>query len=543
MKVSFKFKIALVSFGISGALLTTFGLVFFVAIYQAGIDRLDRELQTLVESSMRGPRPNEHWQSFDESLNYIYGDEGIANIALQVMGPGAQITYESDNAPPELLALPALRIPIQTGLYPSPRNAQPRPQEPMNFKMDELSPGAHFSERLDLNRDGKVSIDEFDGPPLDFERFDANADGFLSKAEFMFKGDSAGEMMPTYEELLPTRKPVFFTLSTSSGNWRVCTSQNARLGMRVAMDMNMFYADINRLRTTFMITVPLGLILLGIAGWFLAARALKPVAVIADTASGIGAKELDKRIPMVGNDIELTRLVTVFNHMLERLDKSYHQAVRFSADAAHELQTPLTILQGELDNAIQDAQDGSEEQQRYSMLLEELRNLKAVVQKLLLLAHADEGRLNLNPQPANLSNLIGEAAEDLEIMAPHLRIETAIEKDITLPADVALLNQTLRNMTSNVAKYADPDGKAVFTLKSDRNQVRFTLANTAAPVPAEDQPLLFERFHRVDKSRTESGSGLGLSLAREIARAHGGELHLDPYADGMVSFTLTLPRG
>ena len=185
-------------------------------------------------------------------------------------------------------------------------------------------------------------------------------------------------------------------LSSVITNWRVGIFSTPEITLIAAIDMNSFYAEINRLRTAFMISVPLGLLILGYMGWYLADRAMKPVAAIAETAEGITAKGLDQRIPMIGNDIELERLVTVSNSMLDRLEKSYHQAVRFSADAAHELQTPLTILQGELDNAIQTSENGSEEQQRYSMLLEELRNLKAVVQKLLLLAHADEGRLNVN---------------------------------------------------------------------------------------------------------------------------------------------------
>ncbi|WP_372846415.1 ATP-binding protein [Pontiella sp.] len=331
------------------------------------------------------------------------------------------------------------------------------------------------------------------------------------------------------------------TVETPTINWRAGVFCTDEITLVAAMDMDAFNAEVNRFRTAFMIAVPLGLILLGLLGWFLAGHAMKPVAAIADTVEGITAKGLDKRIPMISNDIELERLVTVSNNMLDRLEKSYHQAVRFSADAAHELQTPLTILQGELDNAIQSSEDGSNEQQRYSMLLEELRNLKAVVQKLLLLAHADEGRLHVQHQPVDLSELAANAAEDLELMAPNLEIEQEIAPGLVVNGDPALLNQAIRNMTSNAAKYATANGRAVFALKRDDGKALFTLSNTASPIPEADRPLLFDRFHRVDKARTTAGSGLGLSLAREIARAHGGDLVLDPCDEVMVSFTLTLP--
>jgi signal transduction histidine kinase len=394
--------------------------------------------------------------------------------------------------------------------------------------------------RLDQNGDGLISVDEFDGPIADFVEMDINGDGFITTAE-----DSAPDDMfmppPMRREPPALVQPVFQTLETSSGDWRVGTFRTREQSVLMAMDMEVFYQDINRFRTAFLIAVPAGLIVLAFAGWFLADRAMRPVVIIADTAEGITAKGLDRRIPMVGRDIELQRLVSVFNNMLDRLEKGYQQAVRFSADAAHELQTPLTILQGELDNAIQSAEAGSTEQQRYGMLLEELSNLKSVVQKLLLLAHADEGRLKLNASPIDLSELIRSAAEDLEVMAPELKIEISVPERITTIADAALLNQAVRNMISNAAKYASEGGTVVFSLEPGEEQVCFQLANTAVPIPDEDQPLLFKRFHRVEKSRTTAGSGLGLSLAREIARAHGGDLVLNPYREGKVSFSLTLP--
>ncbi|VGO20333.1 ATP-binding protein [Pontiella sulfatireligans] len=521
MKLSFKFKIATISFAISGTLLTVFGMVFFAFIYQSGIDRMDREIRSLVEAQLRVGHPPEHWQNFDKSLKFIYGEGHISRIALLVSDSRDRTLFQSENAPAVLAALP--------------RPALPSPPE-----QDRPGTKDHL-EHLDKNKDGRISHDEFDGPAHVFYEADADDDGFIATEEIA-ELDAPPFRRPPMDDQPPLSDVAAFqTQETPSGSWRIGIFRDPELTVIVAMDMNAFYADINRFRVAFMVAVPLGLLLLGITGWFLAAGAMRPVAIIADTAEGITAKGLDKRIPMVGNDEELERLVRVSNGMLDRLETSYHQAVRFSADAAHELQTPLTILQGELDNAIQSSEDGSTEQQRYSMLLEELRNLKSVVQKLLLLAHADEGRLNINTVPVDLSELIHNATEDIEIMAPKLKIDTHIGERIEILADPALLNQTIRNMASNAAKYADENGHAVFTLEQDKQAVRFTLANTAPPIPDEDQPLLFDRFHRVEKSRTTAGSGLGLSLAREIARAHGGDLVLDPYKDGMVSFTLTLP--
>jgi signal transduction histidine kinase len=530
MKLSFKFKIALLSFTVSGALLIGFGLLFFAFAFQTGLDRMDREIRTMADSSLHSARPPEHWKTFDRSIQFIYGESLTPHIALLVLEDPDHILFQSENAPSELASLPRPAT-------------QPRPIERQRPES-----GTPFILRLDRNNDGLVSLEEFDGPPGVFHRTDTDRDEQISSEESMAlmgpppeSGAFDNRFSDTEAPPLQDTASSFQTLETANGRWRVGLFSEAELTVLIAIDMNTFYAGINRFRIAFFLAVPLGLVLLGFTGWFLAARAMRPVAIIADTAEGITAKGLDRRIPTVGNDIELERLVTVINAMLDRLEKSYHQAVRFSADAAHELQTPLTILQGELDNAIQSSENGSEEQQHYSDLLEELSNLKAVVQKLLLLAHADEGRLKVNRLPVDLSDLVRSSAEDLEIMAPGLRIEPRIPDKIHLSADAALLNQILRNMTSNAAKYSTPSGKVRLVLESDEKEIRFPLSNTAVPIPDADRPLLFDRFHRVDKARTSAGSGLGLSLAREIARAHGGDLVLNPYADGQVSFTLSLP--
>ena len=189
-------------------------------------------------------------------------------------------------------------------------------------------------------------------------------------------------------------------------------------------------------------------------------------------------------MPEVATDRELGRLVEVINSMLERLERSFAQAERFSSDAAHELQTPLTVLQGELDNAIQRAVPGSDEQRQYSSLLEEVRRLKAVVHKLLLLARADAGRLNLQLEPVNLGDLLAEAIEDVEAMAPEVHVESAIASAAPVMADPDLLNQVVRNMTGNAIKHGERDGVIRFELAVEGEDVRFTLSNTGESIPA-----------------------------------------------------------
>jgi signal transduction histidine kinase len=524
MRLSFKLKIAFLSLALSGTLLTAFGVLFFSFAYHAGIERMDQEMRTLVESSFRGPRPPDYWENFDKSLNFIYGEQTTARVELYVVDVEAYEPFISENAPARLSEFVGDPTFVSAG--------QGRVAD---------SDGKNFSASLDQNQDGRISIEEFNGPADDFFYLDSDQDRFLSSAEL----SRVNRLAPP-----PRQRPIeppglleasFQNLETEHGNWRVARFESPELVVIMAMDLEVFYQDIKGFQSAFLIAVAIGLLLLAGAGWFLAGRAMRPVARIADTAEGITAQGLDQRIPMVSSDIELERLVNVCNDMLDRLEKSYRQAVRFSADAAHELQTPLTILQGELDNAIQSADAGSLEQQRYCMLLEELSNLKTVVQKLLLLAHADEGRLKLNLVPVDLVQLLRTAMEDFEIIAPDLKIESQLPKRLVLPADAALLGQAIRNMTSNAAKYTEAGGHVRFSLDVVDGVAQCILGNSAEPISETDCDQLFERFYRVEKSRTTAGSGLGLSLAREIARAHHGDLQLLPYHSGMVFFALTLP--
>lgn len=587
MKFSFKFKIAALSFLVSGTLLAAFGVTLFAFIYSSSIDQMDSELQALIEGPLSGPMDRAFWERFGSSFEFIMEETSSDRVELLVLGADNEILYKTTNAPPQLAELPLPELPPPPEILQGPQNMNFGPMGwPMGTNIYGSSSnsfipytgiqtyGAPYSGSPYYNTSpyygnamtpfaqtqgiqggfpgqtspynfgpGQTSPYNF-GPENGFDRPNQNAPGRMERQDPRQTrrggGRDPGFDMRRDRGPLPTASK-FQTLELPGGNWRAGILRNQNATIFAAMDMNSFNEKINRFRNAFLIFGSLGLALLGVAGWFLAGRAMKPIAVIAKTTEGITAKGLNQRIPEVAKDVELVHLVTVANNMLDRLEKSYLQAVRFSADAAHELQTPLTILQGELDNALQSAEIGSDEQQRYGMLLEELRNLKSVVQKLLLLSHADEGRLKLNPEPVDLGELIHDAAEDLEIMAPELTTKINAPEKLIIQADRALLNQIIRNMTSNAAKYTTPQGTVAFNLTTEGKTVRFTLSNSATPIPEEDRPLLFDRFHRVDKSRTTSGSGLGLSMAREIARAHGGDLVLEPAMEETVSFTLTLP--
>jgi signal transduction histidine kinase len=231
--------------------------------------------------------------------------------------------------------------------------------------------------------------------------------------------------------------------------------------------------------------------------------------------------------------------------MLERLERSFHQASRFSGDAAHELKTPLAILRGELEQAVQQAEAGSLMQQTLSHLLEEVSRLSSIVRKLLLLSLADAGQMSLRREPVDITALVQEQLEDVALLAPELTVTAALEPNLKVMGDRDLLIQVVQNLLSNAIKYNLPRGWIRVQGKRQQGQVGITVANAAKLLSSEEQAQLFERFYRGNPARTRvtDGLGLGLSLAREIARAHGGDVILVASSPSEVQFCLTLPTG
>lgn len=514
--MAFRLRIALLSLATSGVLLIGFGIFFLATIQSVGLERVDREIRALAEGQLRGRSLGRRWENVERSLGFIYGETGSSRLAIQMRDDAGRILFTSPTFPEEIADL----SPPELAFRPSVR--------PLS--------GDDLLRSLDLDLDGRLSRSEFDGSPVAFAGFDSDGDGVLDRDEV---GAAAARRQPPRQ-----KESVFRTIETSTGTWRVGFLGNELVTLLVGIDLAELSAETRRFRRAFFVATPLALLGLALAGWWLANRALRPVALLTRTAEKVTAGALDRRVPVVATDHELRLLVDVINGMLARLERSFEQAVRFSSDAAHELQTPLTVLQGELDNAIQAAADGSEEQRNLSSLLEEVRRLKAVVHKLLLLARADAGRLDLQRESVDLSDLLESALEDVEAMAPGRRVEKAITPGVSVMADEDLLNRVLLNMASNAVRYGEPKGVIRFELAVEEEIVKFSLANSGPSIPPEDRERIFDRFYRVDASRDGrvGGSGLGLSLAREIARAHGGDLALGPDQPGMTIFVLTLPR-
>ena len=319
---------------------------------------------------------------------------------------------------------------------------------------------------------------------------------------------------------------------------------SSELTIVLGLNLRRVNAEMAQVRYGIFTAFPIALLFVAAGAWWMSQRTLKPIRAVTGAIKRIRAKGLDQRVPGEDEDREFAELIAVFNDMMDWLEKSFHQAIRFSADASHELKTPLTVLQAQLEQAVQEAEPGSDEQRRYVEFGKELQRLKSITQKLLLLSRIDAGEFKLNLRPLNLSQLLEGIVEDTEVLAPALTVEGEISDNLWVMADADLMKQVIQNLAANAVKFNHKGGFVRFKLHADDKAVEFTIANSGKGIAPEDRDKVFTRFYRGDKARTRgvSGAGLGLSLAREIIRAHQGELVLEPSTDGNTVFSLTLPR-
>jgi len=498
---SFRLKIALLSTLVSGSILLAFGWFFLALIYRVGLERIDREIRALGESQLRGRPRRDVGRDFERSLHFIYG-EGEQRFIFRLSDERGEVLYQSPQWP---AALDDRSLPRLGEILPEPEPGRRPPPPPYGGP-----PPPGRPPRPDRPPDRPP-----EGPPED------------------------GTPRPPRP-----RKPAFATVRDGETSWRVGVMGHERNSIVLGTDLTAFLADNDRYRNLFLVTCPLALALLAGGGWWLATRALRPVEVITRTAARINARGLNERIPAIRSDRELARLVEVMNGMLERLERSFRQSARFSADAAHELKTPLTILQGQLEQALQEAPDSSAEQQTYGELLAEVQRLRSIVRKLLLLAQADAGQMRGGVEAVDLSERARGVLEDTRELAPHLDVRAEIAPGVRVRGDPDLLTQVLQNLASNAVKFNHGTPGAIeIELRSEQGHAVFRMANTGQPLSREEQERIFERFYRGDPSRSRrvDGVGLGLSLAREIAASHGGDLRVDTARPGWVRFTLVLP--
>ena len=301
--------------------------------------------------------------------------------------------------------------------------------------------------------------------------------------------------------------------------------------------------EVQELVMAYLLALPFVATVAAAGAWWMAGRLTDPLIRLANAAERMDARTLHERLPEPQGADEISRLTRVLNSLFERLERSFVQASRFAADASHELCTPLAIMRGGIEEAIQADPSGRDAPLLVS-LLEENQRLATIADKLLFLARADAGKLIADSEFVDLSELIQDIAEDFTILAEAkgVRLETQIDLDVSVTGDRSLLRQLFLNLFDNAVSYNTNGGWIVTRLHRQGSNAIFSISNSSEVIPVEAQTRIFERFFRASDSRDRQsgGVGLGLSLCREIALAHGGELKLVTSDSNATIFRLNL---
>jgi heavy metal sensor kinase len=279
----------------------------------------------------------------------------------------------------------------------------------------------------------------------------------------------------------------------------------------------------------------------GLLGYFLARRALRPVATITKTARRISGQDLSARLGLSGVDDEVGRLAETFDEMLERLEQSFKRERRFAADASHELRTPLAAMEAILGVVRAEPRDAADYQKALDDIADETSRLRALVEKLLELARSSRPTATDFTQ-VDVSTLVEDVGEVLRPLAraKGLSLECRLEPGLIVSGDSDSLIRLFLNLVENAIKFTERGGVTISARRRGDGAV-VEVADTGLGIAAERIPHVFERFYRGDPSRSAPGTGLGLALAQQIALNHKGTLTArSSEGEGSV-FTVTLP--
>ena len=287
------------------------------------------------------------------------------------------------------------------------------------------------------------------------------------------------------------------------------------------------------------------LLVMGIGSW--AFRGMgTPLADVMAAADAMAEGDLSVRTPEQGPG-EFRRLARSFNRMAEELERAEQRRRNLTADVAHELRTPLHILQGNLEGILDGVYEPTAEQ--INAMLEETHLLTRLIDDLQTLSLAEGGQLSLKMEQVNVAELLTDVGTSFSgpAEAESIRLQVDVpDAPMLVTADAGRLDQVLSNLVANALRYTPTGGRITLAAESTPTGVRISVSDTGEGITGEDLPYVFDRFWRGDRARTRAtgaGSGLGLAIARQLVRAHGGEISVESAVGQGTTFVIGLPVG
>ncbi|MCC6545018.1 MAG: HAMP domain-containing protein [Nitrospirae bacterium] len=375
-----------------------------------------------------------------------------------------------------------------------------------------------------------------------------------SRAIIFSSSISEAERFPVTEEMwgkIYHREMSLTTLSIMEGltSMRVLTkpifNRNKLVYIiQVGSSLHDIQTTLENILLLNLLFIPATTILLGGGGWILTKRALKPLDTVIRASHTISSGDLQHRIEVSDKTSrEIRDLTAAFNQMIIRLETSFRQIRDFSENVSHELRIPLSILRGQTELSLRRLRSGGEYKETLESNLEEILRMEMIVERLLFLSKADRGEIELKKVELDVEDLLRYVYNKLRIPAREKNVHMTLDTNgpVLILGDDLFVRELLLNLVQNAIVYTPAGGDVALSLCKRDTVALVSFADTGCGIPEDEVPYIFDRFYQVDKSRSNQGHGLGLSLCKWIVEAHQGKLSVESTVGKGSRFTVTFP--
>ncbi len=348
--------------------------------------------------------------------------------------------------------------------------------------------------------------------------------------------------------LLDSREPVFDTISIADRRHKVRVLY-AVIGPGMILQLGQSMENHTRIievfRKVFITTMVILFALAVVVGWFMARRALVGVATVTRTARRISEGSLEERVPVNKRADEIDQLALTFNQMLDRIEQLVTGIREMSDNIAHDLKSPITRIRGIAEVSMTSGASLKGYESMAAGTIEECDRLLDMINTMLVISRTEAGVNQLEYRQVDITRLVHEACDIFQSAAEDkgLGLACSADQNTGLCGDLRLIQRMVANLLDNAIKYTPAPGRVDVSVRADADQsVHITVADTGPGISARDREQIFERFYRCDPSRSQPGTGLGLSFARAVARAHSGEITVASTPGEGSTFTVSLPE-